>query len=102
MNTSKTSSVPWEHTQMVRGEGRRPDSTPKGQHSLKGGCSAETGSMGVPWNGREARPLNGSYHYCIWRVGRVDGELGKATSQLYQLEESRWNLKRGGSAQLAG
>ncbi|KAG2298827.1 hypothetical protein Bca52824_035299 [Brassica carinata] len=74
MNTYKASSVSWEHTQMVRGEGRRPESTPKGQHNLKGGCSAETGSMGVPWNGREARPLNGSYHYCKYVI-RVDGGM---------------------------
>ncbi|KAG2330044.1 hypothetical protein Bca52824_001224 [Brassica carinata] len=47
----QASSVSWEHTQMFRGEGRMPDSTPKGQHSLKGGCSAETSLMGVPWMG---------------------------------------------------
>ncbi|KAG2327319.1 hypothetical protein Bca52824_010047 [Brassica carinata] len=35
MNDLLASSVSWEHTQMVRGEGRRPDSTPKGQHSLR-------------------------------------------------------------------
>ncbi|KAG5414833.1 hypothetical protein IGI04_002400 [Brassica rapa subsp. trilocularis] len=31
----------WDHTQITRREGRRPDSTPNGIDSLEGGCSAE-------------------------------------------------------------
>ncbi|KAF2576253.1 hypothetical protein F2Q70_00003095 [Brassica cretica] len=40
-----------EHTKITRREGRRPDSTLRGQDSLEGGCSVETGFMGVPWMG---------------------------------------------------
>ena len=57
---------------MVRIGRRRLDSTLKGQDSLEGGCSAETGVMGVPWMGTLVRPLIGSYQY--WRyVIRLDG-----------------------------
>ncbi|KAG5375333.1 hypothetical protein IGI04_039929 [Brassica rapa subsp. trilocularis] len=43
------SSVSWKHTQVVRREGGRLDSTLKGMNSLEDGCSIETGFMEVPW-----------------------------------------------------
>ena len=46
---SKASSVSWEHTQLVRREGGRLDSTLKGMNSLEDGCSIEIGFMEVPW-----------------------------------------------------
>ncbi|KAL0815602.1 hypothetical protein Bca101_072046 [Brassica carinata] len=49
MIMSKASSVSWEHTQLVRREGGRLDSTLKGMNSLEDGCSIETGFMEVPW-----------------------------------------------------
>uniref|UniRef100_A0A0D3BFL4 Uncharacterized protein n=1 Tax=Brassica oleracea var. oleracea TaxID=109376 RepID=A0A0D3BFL4_BRAOL len=45
-------------------------------NSLKGGCSVDTGFMGVPWMGSLVRPMNGSYQY--WRyVIRLDPDVCK-------------------------
>ncbi|KAG2294607.1 hypothetical protein Bca52824_041276 [Brassica carinata] len=63
MNTSQTSSTSWEHTQIPRRKGIRPDFTLKGMNNLEGGCSVETGFMEVPWKGSGVRPMNGSYQY---------------------------------------
>ncbi|KAF3576751.1 hypothetical protein DY000_02031420 [Brassica cretica] len=58
MITSWASSTAWGYTQMVRREGRRPDSTPRGQDSLVGRCSVEA----VSWE------INGREHWCDpWR-----------------------------------
>ncbi|KAF3573026.1 hypothetical protein F2Q69_00058349 [Brassica cretica] len=56
-------SMSWEHTQMVRREGRRPNSTLNGMNSLEGGCSVESGFMGVQWKGSLVRPMERSYQY---------------------------------------
>ncbi|KAF2603895.1 hypothetical protein F2Q70_00026002 [Brassica cretica] len=50
------------------------------------------GSIRLRHGGTEPRPSTGS-GMKYKRAVRVDGELGEATSQLYQLEESGWNLK---------
>ncbi|KAF3571376.1 hypothetical protein F2Q69_00059334 [Brassica cretica] len=42
---------------ITRREGRRPDSTLRGQDSLEGGCRVETGFMGVPWMGTLDAPV---------------------------------------------
>ncbi|KAF3501883.1 hypothetical protein F2Q69_00042443 [Brassica cretica] len=60
-----------EHTKITRREGRRPDSTLRGQDSLEGGCSVETGFMGVPWLGTLVRPKKRSYQYCKYMI-RID------------------------------
>ncbi|KAF2574774.1 hypothetical protein F2Q70_00002952 [Brassica cretica] len=43
-------AVSWELGTTLR-KGRRPDSTLNGMNSLEGGCSVESGFMGVPWKG---------------------------------------------------
>ena len=60
---SKASSVSWEHTQLVRREGERLDSTLKGMNSLEDGCSIETGFMEVPWKEGWERTMVRSYQY---------------------------------------
>ncbi|KAF3597645.1 hypothetical protein DY000_02020080 [Brassica cretica] len=57
-STSWASSVSWEHTQLVRREGGRLDSTLKGMNSLEDGCSIETGFMEVPWKERARRSMD--------------------------------------------
>ena len=71
MITSWASSVSWEHTQITRREGRRPDSTLTGQDSLEGRCSVESGFMEVPWNDGWVRPMNGTYQYWKYMI-RID------------------------------
>ncbi|KAF3508489.1 hypothetical protein F2Q69_00006524 [Brassica cretica] len=97
--STRASSVSWEHTQLVRREGGRLDSTLKGMNSLEDGCSIETDFMELPWKERARRSMDAPDEVTggdcrpldiVWYkgVGRVDGELGKATSQLDQLERS--------------
>ena len=71
MNTSYDSPVSWEHTQIPKREGRRPDFPHNGMNSLEGGCSVETGFMEVPWKGSGVRPMNGSYKYRRYVI-RID------------------------------
>ena len=57
-----------EHTQMVRREGRRPDSISNGMDNLEGGCSAEIGLMGDQWKGTLVRPIEISYQYWKYMI----------------------------------
>ena len=56
----------WEHTQISRREGRRPDSTLNGMNGLEGGCSVEP----VSWE------INGREDGCIpWRDLIITGSI---------------------------
>ncbi|KAG5388627.1 hypothetical protein IGI04_030168 [Brassica rapa subsp. trilocularis] len=70
------SSVSWEHTQLVRREGGRLDSTLKGMNSLEDGCSIETGFMELGTAGGQLNPVNGAFWFgSVWASpGRLLGE----------------------------
>ncbi|KAF2590517.1 hypothetical protein F2Q70_00038122 [Brassica cretica] len=65
----EASSMSWEHTQMVRREGRRPYSTLNGMTSLEGRCSVESGFIGIQWKGLLVRPMERSYQY--WKPSKA-------------------------------
>ncbi|KAF3493487.1 hypothetical protein DY000_02052128 [Brassica cretica] len=61
-------AVSWELGTTMR-EGRRPYSTLNGMNSLEGGCSVESGFMGVQWKGLLVRPMERSYQY--WKPSKT-------------------------------
>ncbi|KAJ4881552.1 hypothetical protein Rs2_38607 [Raphanus sativus] len=65
---------------MVRREGRNPDSTLKGQDSLRGGCSVEMVSWDIKGRGDWCGPwryLNTSYQYWKYMI-RIDRGVCKS------------------------